>query len=60
MHIHLLFEKCQKGTNIPSLFLGPYQKYLSAFWHLMPFVIFDAIYQLAGKEDEVLQKHSGR
>lgn len=59
MHIHLPLEKRQKGTNIPSLFLGPYQKYLSAFWHLIPFVIFDAIYPSAGEEDEVLQKHGG-
>lgn len=57
MHIHLLFKKCQKDTNIPSLYLEPHQKYLSAFWHLIPFVIVDAIYQLA-VEDEVLQKGS--
>lgn len=38
VHIHLLLEKCQEGTNIPSLFLGLYQKYLSAFWPFIPFV----------------------
>lgn len=53
MHIHLLSKKCQKDTNIPSLFLEPYQKYLSASWHLIPFVTVDAVYQSAA-EGEVL------
>jgi len=39
MHIHLLLEEHQKGTNISLLFLGLCQRYFSAFWHFVPFVV---------------------